>query len=81
MNAVRPRASHGSQSSVNSMMSSAVTSAGASDRDIRNRSGLRGVPHRDVPRRIEDTLVGENAARGREVLERRCVYFHGITDT
>ena len=27
---------------LNSMMSSAVTSAGASERDIRNRSGLRG---------------------------------------
>ena len=42
MNGTRPRASHGSHSSVNSMMSSAVTSAGASDRDIRKRSGRPG---------------------------------------
>ena len=34
-----------------------------------------------MARRVEYTLVGKNAAGGREILERRWVYFHGITDT
>jgi hypothetical protein len=34
-----------------------------------------------MPRRVEYALVGKDAARGREILQRRWVYFHGITDT
>src|SRR6185312_11029946 len=41
-NSVRPRASTALPSRSNSMMSSAVTSAGASERDIRKRLGLAG---------------------------------------
>jgi hypothetical protein len=34
-----------------------------------------------MPRCVEYALVGKNAARGREILQGRYVYFHGITDT
>jgi hypothetical protein len=42
MKALRPRASMGLLSISNSMMSSAVIICGASERDIRNRSGWPG---------------------------------------
>ena len=74
MKGLLPPAATGSQSSVNSMMSPGVTSAGASDRDMRNRSARAGC-------RIEDPLVRQNAARRRQIVEDGPGYFHGMMDT
>ena len=52
------------------MMSSAVISCGASERDIRKRFGMAGMAHGDVAGGIEHALVGQDAARRREVFQR-----------
>ena len=55
------------------MMSSAVTSCGASERDIRKRSGWPGWRMRDVAGGVEHALVGEDAARRREIFQRGAI--------
>ena len=69
------------------MMSAAVTSAGASDRDMRNRSAFSGMTHGDMAGGVKDALVRENPTRDSEILGRDgcCghvhAHFHGITET
>ena len=49
------------------MMSSAVTSAGASERDIRKRLGLAGWRALSVAETVENAEIGEDTAAGHDV--------------
>ena len=51
------------------MMSSAVTSAGASERDIRKCWGLAGITRADMAEGVDHAELGKDAAAQREVLE------------
>ena len=51
------------------MMSSVVTSAGASERDIRKCEGLAGLARADMAEGVDHAELGEDAAAQRKVLE------------
>ena len=51
------------------MMSAAVTSSGAMQRDIRKRGS--GVPRADVAKAVEHALVDQDAVGGDEILDQR----------
>ena len=51
------------------MMSSAVTSAGASERDIRKCAGLAWIARADMAEGIDHAEFGEDAAADHDVLE------------
>src|SRR4029079_18451628 len=69
-NSARPLASMALPSRSNSMTSPDVTSAGASDRDIRKRFGLVGW-RADMAESVDHAEVGENAAARHDVRDQR----------
>ncbi len=51
------------------MMSSVVTSAGASERDIRKCGGIGRIARADMAEGVDHAELGKDAAAQREVLE------------
>src|SRR6516164_5727528 len=66
---LRPRASTALPSSSNSMMSSAVTRAGASERDIRKMLWVRRIARADMAESVEHAEIRENPAADHDVLD------------